>query len=482
MTKKGGRYDKKGNFGMTFTKMSYLAKPIFSNPLPAMTKKGSVEPVDSEKLVILRNAVAMAKYDLSRNQQKVFLEVAMLAKNEPDAKFYRLYVREFLNNIGVVTNDTTELKREIEEMRNITIHIPLTKRGGELKANFFASVEIFENSRYIEIELADKLKPYFIEIAEGDFFHYQIQNTRVLKSSHSIRMYLYLKAWRWTGKATIRYNELRGILGIKEGDYKLFGDFKRRVLDKCQEELTAKTDVAFTYNLIRERANNPNTPVHKISFVIHDNGKTPAIIEIPLAAQMTLPLAVQPDEELLKLTHEIGPMDAAELATLIGSYGRERVVDVLLLVKDETAKGNRVRSLAAYLHNALKNNSGQGKARQHVQKRQQAEVVKTHRDIESMVKKGFDTYKTQYLITLGGNASQDQKDVFFARVQQKISQNRTLEKAYKKGDEWDQDALRAEMGVELLDKSDDELALLYMQSIGKPIEKQKGFWAYVRSE
>ena len=57
------------------------------------------KPIESEKLIILKNAVAMAKYDLSKNQQKVFLEVAMMAKNNPDEKFYKLYIREFLKNI-----------------------------------------------------------------------------------------------------------------------------------------------------------------------------------------------------------------------------------------------------------------------------------------------------------------------------------------------------------------------------------------------
>lgn len=443
-----------------------------------MTSTKEIKPFESEQLVILKNAVAMAKYDLSRNQQKVFLEIAMMAKNQPDEKFYKLYIREFLKNIGVSTNDTAELKREIEEMRNITIHIPKTKRGGELKANFFASVEIFESqgSRFIEIELSEKLKPYFIEIAEGDFFHYQIQNTRVLKSNHSIRMYLYLKAWRWTGKATIRYDELRGVLGVKEGDYKLFGDFKRRVLDKCQVELKEKTDISFDYKLIRERPNNPNTPVHRISFTIQDNGKTPAIIEMPIAPQIVIPSTVASDQELIKLAHEIEKIDAQDLATLLASFGRDRVYDVLLLAKDELDRGTKIRSLTAYLYNAIKNNSASGKASRQNQKQHNAQILKTHKDIESAIKRGLDEFKTRYLIEIGANAPQEKKDLFFARIQQEINRNPRLDKIYKSGDEWNLDILRSSLGAELNGKSDDELAILYMNSIGKSVTKEKGFW------
>lgn len=446
-----------------------------------MTKRRDVKPIESEQLVILKNAVAMAKYDLSKNQQKVFLEIAMLAKNNPDEKFYKLYIREFLKNIGVSTNDTAELKREIEEMRNITIHIPMTKRGGELKANFFASVEIFENqgSRFIEIELSEKLKPYFIEIAEGDFFHYQIENTRVLKSNHSIRMYLYLKAWKWTGRAIIRYDELKGILGVKEGDYKLFGDFKRRVLDKCQDELKQRTDIAFEYILIRERPNNPNTPVHKISFTIQDNGKTPAIIEVPLSPQTVIPLTIEPDQELIKLAHEIEKVDVQELATLVGNYGRDRVLDVLVLAKEQADKGIKILSLTAYLHNAIKNNSAQGKARKQSEKRDSALVSKNHREIETAIKRGLEDFKARRFIELGKSATHEQKVEYFDKMLSTIAKNPRLKDLFFDGENEKAEVFQQGLGYELNQLSDYQLSLEYMQSIGKPVAQENGFWKYI---
>ncbi|MCC5610881.1 replication initiation protein [Nostoc sp. CHAB 5834] len=446
-----------------------------------MTNRKEVKPIESDQLVILKNAVAMAKYDLSRNQQKVFLEVAMLAKNRPDEKFYKLYIREFLNNIGVSTNDTAELKREIEEMRNITIHIPKTKRGGELKANFFASVEIFENqgSRFIEIELSEKLKPYFIEIAEGDFFHYQIENTRVLKSAHSIRMYLLLKKSEWVNKTTIRYDELRGYLGVKEGDYKLFGDFKRRVLDKCQDELKQKTDIAFEYLLIRERPNNPNTPVHKIAFTIQRNGKTPTIIEVPLSPQIVIPLTIEPDQELTKLAHDIEKIDVNELATLIGNYGRDRVHDVLLLAKEQAAKGIKILSLTAYLHNAIKNNSAQGKARKQVDRKTSAQLTKTHIEIETTIKHGIFAFTNDYYTSLGMNAPIDKKTEFLNILIERIAKRELRKQDIYDGETLKQETVRYLYGYEFHRKSEDELAVLFMKSINKPVIKEKGFWKYV---
>lgn len=424
------------------------------------------KPIESEKLIILKNAVAMAKYDLSKNQQKVFLEVAMMAKNNPDEKFYKLYIREFLKNIGVSTNDTAELKREIEEMRNITIHIPMTKKGGELKANFFASVELFEGSRYVEIELSDKLKPYFIEIAEGDFFHYQIQNTRVLKSGHSIRMYLYLKSWRWTGKASIKYDELRSILGVKPDDYKLFGDFKRRVLDKTQKELKEKTDISFEYSLVRRVAGNPNTPVVKINFFIIENGK-----KAPITEQKIIPIKIEADFDLVKLANSIGQIDESELSILVEKYTRDRIHDVLLLASEENNRGNKIRSLTAYLHNALKNNSAIGKSKQSKPKNTQ------HIEIEKILKNNFNKFKEELITRIGSEASPEEKNKFFDEVKELVKKPQ-MKSIYMIGDDWNFDAMRNVLGKRLLTYTDYEIEIMLMKSIGKPAKKENGFWKY----
>jgi len=65
------------------------------------------------------------------------------------------------------------------------------------------------------------------------------------------------------------------------------------------------------------------------------------------------------------------------------------------------------------LHNAIKNNSAKGKSVSSKEKQTQATVLKTHKEIESILQRGVDMFKTQYFIMLGDEAPQSQKKRLF---------------------------------------------------------------------
>lgn len=433
---------------------------------------------DDKSLVYFKNPVAVAKYKLTTLQQKVFIEIALLAKRSPQSDVYQLYMRDFLRKIGTNTNELVAIKMQIAQMAHIPIIIEKTKTGSIVDAAIFASVERFENDprEYVEIEISKKVKPYFIEFAEGEYFKYEIKNTRKLKSVYAIRLYLFLKSWRRVGKISVGYDELRTVAGVGESEYKLFGDFHKRVIKSAYDELRDKTDLSFEYTLERERKKHPNSPVVKINFRIQDNGSE----EVVEDSQLSIPLTTQVDAHLLQLAHQIEKISESDISGIVALYSRDRVLDVLLVASDEQAKGNRIRSLIPYLHNALKNKSGIGKSRLQSQKQQQAQIVKIHKEIELAIKRGLDNFKLVYLMDLGSNGTQDDKDRYFAKLQQEISQNPRLNKVYKNGDEWNLDILRSSLGAELNSKSDEELAILYMESIQTPIQKIQGFWIYLK--
>ena len=105
-----------------------------------MTKEIAVLE-DDTSLVYLRNPIAVAKYKLSQIQQKVFIEIALMAKKSPETVYYKLYIRDFQKKTDSTTNDTTAIKLQIKEMAHIPIYIEKTKTGGVVDATIFASVE-----------------------------------------------------------------------------------------------------------------------------------------------------------------------------------------------------------------------------------------------------------------------------------------------------------------------------------------------------
>lgn len=434
----------------------------------------------SPNTVVLRNPIAMSKYKLTSMQQKMFIEVACYLKNNPAERICSVIVRDFYDKIGIKTNDHDELYAQIRAMLEMVIHIPKARKKGQiayLDAPMFASVEVgydqYSRSR-IEIEVSEKLKPYFIEIADGDFFSYKIENTRKLKSHQSIKMYLYLRSWARIGKHTIPYSELRDILSIDLDAYKLFGDFKKKVLDKCQMEIHDKTDLRFDYELIREVPSNPNTPVHKIAFAIQGGATLEPI-------QLAIPLA--PDE-LYDLFTAMEPITLESFTVFVRrtKAPRERIKDCLLLAQQELTKGIKIRSLQAFVITQLKNEGGVGMTQEREQKKKQSQAILEDKAIKAVMSKDWEGHRERFIYQLGVDATPEQKHEFLGRLTDEIAKNKALKKVYYVGNELNLDAARSGLGYEIYKNTttDEQVFVEYMHQKGTPIEKVNGFWKYVK--
>ena len=247
-----------------------------------MSETTAIQTYKNPDLVVLRNPVARAKFGLSLIQTKFLFEVLAFFKDHPDMRFARFYMRDYLSKLGVSSNNFREYVRQMEDMRRRDISIPRSDNGRGINfigVSLFASAEYRldeSGDGYIEIEVSDKLKPYFLEIAKGDFFYYHILNTRVLRSTYSIKLYLLLKSYRRFGKLEITLEELRGILEINPEEYTQYKNFKARVLETARLEMEEKNDICFKYEDIRR---SRKSPIEKIVFYIFDNPNAKEILD-----------------------------------------------------------------------------------------------------------------------------------------------------------------------------------------------------------
>lgn len=388
-----------------------------------------LKPFDNPDLVVLRNPVAKAKFGLSLVQSKILFEVIAFFKSRPHDNFMTLNVRELLDKIGVETKRMKYYVEEIEEMTKKHLRIP---EGDNEEGINYLAVNLLAGARfridkdgrgYIDLEVSGMLKPYYLEIAKGDFFSYHILNTRVLKSTYSIKLYLLLKSYKRLGKLDIGLGELKAILEIDTETYRLFPDFKKRVLERARQEINEKNDIFFNYEEVRESPRNSKSAVVRIVFYIQDNpnrkenlarladaekrrlrGAKPSVdysdfeemAEQP-APKRTAPAAQAPpppvapdppiapptergekEKEVLELFRafdkEGNEEDILEYANSLG-YDMERVLDGLHYAKNQ----GTVKNVYAYLPAILKGKAGAGlaeKARQRRQKFQQTEAAK----------------------------------------------------------------------------------------------------------
>ncbi len=283
-------------------------------------KPREIKPFQNPELVVLRNPVAKARFGLSLIQQKFLFEVLAFFKSQPDQRVARFNVREYFGKLGISTNNLREYVREVEEMRRLDIKIPTgdNEKGiNFIGVTLFASVEYRvgdDRSGYIEVEVSDKLKPFFLEIAKGDFFSYHILNTRVLKSTYSIKLYLLLKSYARLGKIDIALDELKDILEVDPAAYKQYPDFRKRVLERARLEMLEKNDICFEYREIRQNARNAKSPVVKIAFRIFDNPQKKLIRErneVSLGLRRAIEPEVAAEAEIVETKTNLGTKKAA---------------------------------------------------------------------------------------------------------------------------------------------------------------------------
>lgn len=75
---------------------------------------------------------------------------------------------------------------------------------------------------------------------------------RGLESKHSIALYEMMKDYQNLGQYNCSIDAFRKLMGIEEGQYKIFTMLRKRVLEKAVSEINDKTDIFIEYGLIKE--------------------------------------------------------------------------------------------------------------------------------------------------------------------------------------------------------------------------------------
>lgn len=484
-----------------------------------MIEKKEIVPYKDPDLVILRNPVAKAKFGLSLVQTKILFEVIAFFKNNPESKIMRFYVRDYLNKLGLDSHNLKSYVDEIEAMTRLHLQIPEgeTRKGiNYLAVNLLAGARFRIDEQgygYVDVEISEMLKPYFMEIAKGDFFYYHIVNTRILKSTYSIKLYLLLKSYKRFRTLEISVAELRNILEIHPDEYQRYKDFKKRILERARVELKEKNDIYFTYDEIRARPNNQKSEVIKIAFYIHDNPDSQEVrdkvkalekqispkkkskqqnAELPFidATYISDPLsysledavvgftpvaesrAAQRNTSSSETTIVTDKSDLIRINELFKSFDKdasdkeitdfveglqrtkEAILDVLLYAQAEQKKGNAIKSIYAYMVSGLKTNIGKGLSAKEKAKRDKSEQLKKaqaeHAQIVEWIEREFRPIEIQHYYDLGSDADTELKREFLSQKRTEAETTPSVRVRFFHADgTLKQDELRMAMGIDI---------------------------------
>lgn len=222
---------------------------------------------NDSNLVSKANSIIEASYKLGVMEQKIISTIASnINPDDKDFQTYTFSIKEFKELIG------SKSKNIYAEVDKITTKLMqpflfINAEGKPTRIAWLSKATYNINEGSVTVRFDPDLKPFFLFLNEK-FTRYKLGNIVHLRSSHSIRMYELLKSYEGLTERIFTLGDLRNKLGL-EDKYPKWINFRQRVLDHAQKELAEKTDITFTYEVIKQ-----GRAVHKVKFKIQSNLKS----------------------------------------------------------------------------------------------------------------------------------------------------------------------------------------------------------------
>lgn len=232
---------------------------------------------DGNEMVVKANDLVRAKANWTRLEHRVVgMMISQLDKEDEAFTPQRIYIKDLMELSGTNYGALYERAEKIcSKLLKQEVYIRDEVDGKRRYRGYSPIVmcEYVEGDGCIVAQFNEAMKPFLLQLKKR-FTMYRLQNFMQLTSQHSMRMYELLKMRSDLRHLRITVEELRAILSC-EHSYSRFSDFKRKVIDKTQEEIAEKTDIIFKYQVERQG----QTPTH-IQFVIEDENENQTQVPI----------------------------------------------------------------------------------------------------------------------------------------------------------------------------------------------------------
>jgi plasmid replication initiation protein len=99
------------------------------------------------------------------------------------------------------------------------------------------------------MRLDNDMKPYLLELKKH-FTAYSLYYTLAMKSKYSIRIYELLKSYEFVSEYIFKIESLKKMLDAEK--YKLYADFRVKVIDVAVREINEFSDITVTYAIEKQ--------------------------------------------------------------------------------------------------------------------------------------------------------------------------------------------------------------------------------------
>ena len=200
-----------------------------------------------------------ARYKLSTVEQKLILSIISLIRpTDSDFMNYQIPISQF--GFLADNNNHQRLKKYCKDIMSKPLEV--ATEDGWMLFNWFSHIRY--RKEMIECSVSPELKPYLLELKEN-FKSYDLKYILEMQSEYSIRIYEMLKKSEKIGFLEMDLEELQDLLQVPES-FKVYADFKRKVLQPTSIEIAKYTDIYFEFKEIKS-----GRKVAKIKFIIKKN-------------------------------------------------------------------------------------------------------------------------------------------------------------------------------------------------------------------
>jgi len=201
------------------------------------------------------------RYRLSLPEQKTIAFICSMIKpisaldrvNEvPFQLVYEFNIRDYCKVCGLDYNNGknyADVKATLKKLSDRSMW--LNDGNGEVLVRWLAKVRTNKKSGKALVELDRDLVPYLFDLGKK-FTQYNLYNILPMKSAFSVRIYELMKSYSYQKTKTYSLDELKHLLMIENiKSYNRFPDFRRKVLEKAQEEINNLSDINIFFEPIK---------------------------------------------------------------------------------------------------------------------------------------------------------------------------------------------------------------------------------------
>lgn len=218
-----------------------------------MAKRPTKEKLYQRAIVAKRNVLNEIRSTSMTIQELRFFSIYLSKINPWDVstRIVRFPIEDFQRIMEFGRLNIKQLKASTNSLLCKVVNLP-TETGGYIGFQLFKECKVDRDKDghwYIEIDAHDRALPLMFEF-KNRYFKYELWNALRLKSPKQVRMYEILKQYEELGRRELIVQVLRELLGIAPTEYAGrtgWSDFKKYVLDSCQQALKETTDICYTY-------------------------------------------------------------------------------------------------------------------------------------------------------------------------------------------------------------------------------------------